>query len=103
MENSSRRKLMMASASIFALIGIASSSSRGDLFVPTDLENSKKPMIPFGSARGLVDSLVKEELGRSEKEFGTRYSPDEAKSIRDRIWESTQLVMLKYYVPKETP
>jgi hypothetical protein len=100
----SRRRLLKNSASVLAVVGVAlqSTSSIGDLFVPTDVENAKKPSIPFSSARSLTAGLVRSEVIRSEKDFGIKYSQQEIENIQNNIWERTHLVMLQYYTPKES-
>lgn len=105
MANTTRRRLVLAIASVGALIASAfyESPSIAEKFVPTDIDNAKKPYVPFSFAKSLVDDIVKSEFEKSEKDFGITYSPADRDRIKDRLWEKTQLAMLEFYNPKEPP
>jgi hypothetical protein len=94
-----RRNALLATVSALVLVGLGS-PLHGDLFVPSD--NDSRPIISFKQAHSLVDGLVKSELEKSAKDFDTRYSSDEADNIRNRLWETTQVVLLRHYRPEES-
>jgi hypothetical protein len=87
--------------SAFVLLGLGVFSVRGDLFVPGDPENSKKPIISFSKAHGLFDEMIKSELVRSQQDLEVKYTREEAEMIRNRLWNEMQVVLLRHYRPEE--
>jgi hypothetical protein len=103
MKDTSRRFALLAGVSVAAIAGLGVISSRSDLFVPTDSENTIKPIVSFRNARGMVDKLVLSELEMAQKELGMKYTKDEIEDIRARIWDHTQVALLRSYRSEEKP
>jgi len=106
----SRRILLMASATT-AGIGLGwltwSSSSavpekidRSDaLFIP----NANNKQISFGDARVRLESVVKDEIELSQRDFGVKYTEEQIARIAAQIWDAAQLELIRHYKPKEQP
>ena len=102
-DNFSRRNLAPLVLGVAAFVGMVfnTTASLSDFFVPTDKEHQNKPLVSFSEARSFTMELLKSEIESSQKDFDTKYTPEQIGDIQQHIWENTQLAMLAFYRPKE--
>jgi hypothetical protein len=93
----SRRRLLLTASTLSVLAGAVSLVS-ADTVALSDAD--RKP-VSFKEARALSDKFVDNAIHLSAKEFGTDYSSNEIRDIKNRIWDKTQVTMLQFYKPLE--
>jgi hypothetical protein len=94
----SRRRLMLTASTAAIAAGLATAISVADVYFPTD---EKKPQTSFKAARSLSNELATDAIGLSRKYTGAEYPSEEVTDIKNRIWDKTQITMLRFYKPSE--
>jgi hypothetical protein len=93
MINAARRRILLGSVSVVALVAGAS--------VALTYGEEAWEYVSFKDAHWFIADKVNKEIALSEKDFGIKYTPEQVKLINDRLWDKTQYELLKYYRPKE--
>lgn len=98
----SRRSVLLASCSAAALGSLFYVSSSLGVVAPDFFHGIReKKLASFSEARGMIKSIVDQEMGLSQRDFDVKYSPADATRIHTRVWDQTQYALSEYYEPIE--
>ena len=99
----SRRCVLLGSVSVAALCAVFL-YTRSVSGVTTSLQftdDQSKPEISFAAVRKTFDPYLDSVIAQSEKDFGIKYSDEDRKRIRNRVWDRVQLVFSEFYRSKD--
>jgi hypothetical protein len=81
----------------------ATSVAAVSLGVVVAAQDAKKPALSFLKAKATIEDLVAPQvIAAAEKEFGTKYSPEEQRKLKARVWDQMNAALLQSYEPLES-
>jgi hypothetical protein len=89
----------LATVSVLALTALALTA----LGLSSCRDEDAKPVISFRLVHKSLDGIIKDEIVKSQNDFGVKYSASDIESIKNRIWDRAQAVLLEHYEPGFKP